>query len=238
MKDLFLKIYKVNTNKIRIIHLGVDIENSYVEESISELREKFNINERDFILLTVSRFYPRKGFETILNALNHIINENKGISIKYLIIGGGEEQRNIELQIKKLNLENHVTLLGSLDDNLKNQYYKLSDLFVLVPEISKESIEGFGIVYIEANYFKLPVIGSLSGGVKMAIIEGKTGFLIKPKDDLTLKKKIMLLYQNKQLRHDLGVNGHERVVEFFNWKKNALIYRNILKNTINEYSSK
>ena len=235
MKNLFLKVYEVNPNKIRIIHLGVDIENSEVKESITELRDKFGFSQKDYILISVSRFYPRKGFETILKALKQIINEKENISIKYLIIGSGEEQKNLELLISQLKLENYVTILGKVDDNLKNQFYKLSDLFILVPELSKDSIEGFGIVFIEANFFKLPVIGSLSGGVKIAIEEGKTGFLIKPKDDLSLKKKIMLIYNNKQLQHELGAYGHERVVESFNWKKNALIYWKVLKTTLKEY---
>jgi len=238
MKNLFLKIYEVNSNKIIVIHLGVDIENSEVKESISELRAKLNISPNDFIILTVSRLYPRKGFKTILKALKLIIDEEENISIKYLIIGAGEEQKNIESLISKFKLENFVTILGSVDDNLKNQYYKLSDLFILTPQLSKSSIEGFGIVFIEANYFKLPVIGSDSGGAKIAILDGKTGFLIKPKDELSLKEKIMLLYNNEQLRYDLGEYGHKRVLEFFDWKKNALIYDQVLKEAIEENYSK
>ena len=238
MKNLFLKIYEVNSNKIMVIHLGVDIENSEVKESISELRDRFNFDQKLFIILTVSRFHPRKGFETILKALKQIIDEKENIAIKYLIIGAGEEQKNIESLISKLKLEKYVIILGSVDDNLKNQYYKLSDIFILIPQLSKNSIEGFGIVFIEANYFKLPVIGSYTGGTKIAILDGKTGFLIKPKDELILKEKIMLLYNNKQLCYDLGEYGHKRVLEFFDWKKNALIYNKVLKEAIEEYYSK
>ena len=235
MKNLFLKIFSVNPNKIKIIHLGVDIKNSEVKESVSFLREQFGYNQRDFILLTVSRFYPRKGFETVLKALHLILKENKDILIKYLIIGEGEDKKRIKLLIKQLNLEENVILLGAVDDNLKNQYYKLSDLFVLVPEIKEDSIEGFGIVYIEANYFKLPVIGSYSGGIKMAIIDNKTGYLIKPKDELELKDKIMLLFNNKELCRDLGEYGHKRVLKLFDWEKNALVYQQVLNEAIKEY---
>ena len=235
MKKLMIKVHNVDPNKIRIIHLGVDIQNCQVPESVSDLRNKFGIKYDDFVILTVSRFYPRKGFGTILKALRLILDEHPNIPIKYFIIGGGEEQNKIESLISQLNLEKHTTLLGSVDDVLKNQYYKLSDLFILVPEIKKNSIEGFGIVYIEANYFKLPVIGSDSGGVKVAILDGKTGFLIKPKDDLNLKEKILLLYNNKQLRHEFGESGYRRVLEFFDWNKNVLTYRDVLKTTFEDF---
>jgi len=238
MKNLLLKIHKVDPVKINIIHYGVDIENSKVKETISQLRDKLNIPQNDFIILTVSRLYPRKGFETVLKAVKLIIDENPNIPIRYYIIGSGEEERRIRKLIDDLNLKNVVKLLGRIDGYPKNEYYKLSDLFILVPEIKNNSIEGFGIVYIEANFFKLPVIGARSGGVKIAIEDGKTGFLIKPKDELNLKEKIMELYNNENLRSNLGEYGHKRVIDLFDWKKNVSIIRNLLQNTISEHQSK
>ncbi len=238
MKKLLLKIHNVDVSKIKIIPYGVDIENSEVKESVSELRAKFNISESDFIILTVSRLYPRKGFKTVLKAVKLIIDENPDIPIKYFIIGSGKEENIIKKLIYDLNLKDYVKLLGRIEGYPKNQYYKLSDLFVLVPEIKNNSIEGFGIVYIEANYFKLPVIGSRSGGVKIAIEEGKSGFLIKSKDAVNLKEKILLLFNNQNLRNNLGVYGHNRVKDLFDWKKNVSTIRNVLQNTIIEYKSK
>ncbi|MFX1393585.1 MAG: glycosyltransferase family 4 protein [Promethearchaeota archaeon] len=238
MRKLFLKIYDVNPNKVKVIHLGVDIENSLVYESFSELREKFNIPQNEFIILTISRFYPRKGIDTVLKSLKLIRDENTNIPIKYYIIGSGEEEPKIKKVISDLNLEDNVKLLGNIQEPLKNKYLKLSDLFILVPELRKNSIEGFGIVYIEANFFKLPVIGSRSGGVVIAIEDGKSGFLIPPKDEKSLKEKILVLYNNRQLCKDLGQYGHERVIKYFNWTKNAIVYRDVLKNAIREFKFK
>jgi len=203
MKNLMIKVHNVEPDKVKVIHLGVNIKDSQVPESVSDLRNKFGIKNNDFVILTVSRLYPRKGFGTILKALRLILDENPNVPIKYFIIGGGEEKKKIESLIYQLNLEKYATLLGPVDDLLKNQYYKLSDLFILVPKIQKDSIEGFGIVYIEANYFNVPVIGSYSGGVKIAIEDGKTGFLIPPKDKVELKEKILYLYENKQYRQEI-----------------------------------
>ena len=235
MRDLFLKIYKIDPNKVKVIHLGVNIENSIVKESFTELREIFNISPDEFVILTVSRFYPRKGFETILKSIKLIIDENPNIPIQYIIIGSGEDEPRIRKLISDLKIIDNVKLLGSVDETVKNQYYKLSDVFVLVPELKKNSIEGFGIVYIEANFFKLPVIGARSGGVRIAIDDGKSGFLIEPRDVRSLIEKIILLYDNKQLRKELGQYGHDRVIKSFNWTKNAIIYKDVLKNAIKEF---
>jgi len=237
MKDLLIKIHNIPSQNVKIIHLGVDIENSLVKESNFELRNELGIDKNDFIILTVSRFYPRKGFDTVLKAIKSIIDDTPNIPIKYFIVGDGEERTKIAKLITQLNLEKSVVLLGAIDDYLKNKYYKLSDIFILVPEVKKDSIEGFGIVFIEANYFKLPVIGSRSGGVKIAVEDGKSGFLIKPRDDKGLKEKILLLYDNKVLREKLGEYGHERVKRLFNWKENALEYYKIIKKVIQNYNS-
>ena len=62
--------------------------------------------------------------------------------------------------------------------------------------------------------------------------------LIQPKDVLNLKDLIIKLYENEDLCKKLGNYGHNRVVDLFNWSKNAKIYRKLLKNTIEEYYSK
>ena len=238
MKKLFLKVHNVREEKVKIVYRGVNIEKVNIEDSKAELRKKLNINHDDFIILTVSRIHPRKGINTVINAIKAIEKENIDIPIKYYIIGKGTEFERLKELVQKLKLENFVIFLGEINDEIRNQYYKLSDLFILIPEIRKDSIEGFGIVFIEANYFKLPVIGTKSGGVKMAIDNGKTGFLINSGDYESLKEKIMLLYNNNQLREQLGENGYNRVLEYFDWKKIAIIYQNILKKTIHQFKFK
>ncbi|MHA1147598.1 MAG: glycosyltransferase family 4 protein [Promethearchaeota archaeon] len=232
MKRLIKRVHNLREEKLSIINLGVNIESSNIVQTKEILRKKYNISPNHFILLTVSRFYPRKGFETILRAIELILKQNPDLPIYYYIIGSGEEEERIKGFIKELKIEERVKLLGFLEDSIKNEYYKASDLFVLVPNVKKESIEGFGIVYLEANYFKLPVIGSDSGGVKIAVKENVTGLLIKPGDFNDLKEKILFLYNDAKLRAEMGENGHQRVIREFDWKKNALVYKEILQQLI------
>ncbi|MBD3341107.1 MAG: glycosyltransferase, partial [Candidatus Lokiarchaeota archaeon] len=180
MKELFLKVHEVEKEKVKIIYRGVNLESIKVDMDKQKLREKHKIDQRDFIILTVSRIYFRKGIDTIIRTVSNIIEENQHLLFKYYIIGEGKEKKRLENLVKELNLEKYVYFLGAKDNKIRNEYYKLSDLFILVPEIKKNSIEGFGIVYIEANYFNLPVIGSRSGGVKIAIEDEKSGYLVEP----------------------------------------------------------
>ncbi|MFX1445970.1 MAG: glycosyltransferase family 4 protein [Promethearchaeota archaeon] len=235
MRDLFLKIHAINDKKIDVVFRGVNIDQIYVDESKVELRKKFNFSVEDFIIITVSRIHPRKGIDTVIEALKLIYDENLEMRIKYVIIGEGEEKRDLENLVRKLNLEQHVRFLGGINDKLRNQYYKLSDLFVLVPYIKKNSIEGFGIVFIEASYFKLPVIGARTGGVRIAVEDGKTGVLINSGDALSLKKQILRIMMDQSYSRELGENGHKRVLKEVNWDKNALIYKRLIENVAKNF---
>ena len=90
----------------------------------------------------------------------------------------------------------------------------------------KESIEGFGIVFLEASYYELPVIGSFSGGIVEAIVNNKTGFLIKPNNLDDLVEKILYLYNNPEIRAKMGRDGHNRVVQEFNSERIYQDYMN------------
>ncbi|MFX1256847.1 MAG: glycosyltransferase, partial [Promethearchaeota archaeon] len=87
----------------------------------------------------------------------------------------------------------------------------------------------------EANYFKLPVIGSYSGGMAEAIINEKTGYLIKKNNLDDLVEKIIFLYENKEKRLEMGNFGHERVLHEFNYNKIINDFISLFKKILNQY---
>ena len=104
-----------------------------------------------------------------------------------------------------------------------------------MPSIAtRKSIEGFGIVYLEANYFKLPVIGTISGGIIEAIEDHKSGLLIKPNDLNSLIDAIVYLYENEEERKRMGEYGHNRVINNYNWNLLVNEYIRVFENVIKE----
>lgn len=99
-------------------------------------------------------------------------------------------------------------------------------------ESSKRSIEGFGIVYLEAAFFGIPSIASNVGGTPEAVIHNKTGIIISDISELynTLKD---LLADKIQL-DELGANAKSRAENDFNWKVVVNKYLNIIKNIGNK----
>jgi phosphatidylinositol alpha-1,6-mannosyltransferase len=81
------------------------------------------------------------------------------------------------------------------------------------------SIEGFGIVYLEASASGLPVVAGRSGGVAEAVREGETGLLVSPDDPVTLARALLLLLNDADLRNRMGNAGRRWVEEEMNWDR-------------------
>jgi len=102
-----------------------------------------------------------------------------------------------------------------------------------MPSITESNnIEAFGIVFLKANFFKKPVIGSNTGGMAEAIIDDTTGFLIEPNNLNDLVEKILFLYNNKEKREQLGEKGYRRVITEFTWDKIVNKYINLFQDVL------
>ncbi len=218
IRKLFLKIQKLDQHKIEIVHRGISLPDFKIEKSKNQLRQEFNISEKTFVILSVGRHISRKKFDLVIKAISELKKRDPQIDIKYLSIGTGPETSYLKELSSELNLTNNVEFLGSCDMITRNKFYKLSDIFIMPAITEKKTIEGFGIVFIEANYYRKPVIGSYSGGMSEAIINGKTGFLIEPNNLNDLVDKIIYLYNNEKEREKIGEYGYKRVLSDFNWE--------------------
>ncbi|MFW9828930.1 MAG: glycosyltransferase family 4 protein [Candidatus Thorarchaeota archaeon] len=233
LKNLILKIHYLNENIIEIIPPGLNLKDYEIIESSSDLRKEFNISDNDFVMLSVGRHVSRKNFDLVIKAVFEIKKIYPDISIKYYLIGSGPYTKNLKKLVSSLDLGKIVIFLGECDDLKRNKFYKLSDLFLMPSIAEKESIEGFGVVFLEANYFKLPVIGAISGGMIESILDKQTGLLIKPNDLHDLVEKILYLFNNEDLRKEMGNIGYKRVINDFNWEllheKYLKMFDNVLK---------
>lgn len=232
LKRLIKKIHHLDESKLKVIRYGLILKNYETKLTKQDLRKEFNISENDFILLSVGRHVLRKNFDLVIQAIKYLKEKNSSFKLKYFLIGTGPQTQELKNLTIKLQLENEVKFLGFTDIITRNKYYKLSDVFLMPSITERESIEGFGIVFLEANYYKLPVIGAISGGVVEAIIDGKTGLLVKPNDLNDLVEKILFLCHNEEISIKMGIQGHERVIQDFNWSNIVNDYINVFINVL------
>jgi glycosyltransferase involved in cell wall biosynthesis len=116
----------------------------------------------------------------------------------YVIAGDGPEKNNIQKIITQKKLQKRVFLLGKIDSETLKFLYNLADIFVMPNIKVKGDMEGFGIVALEAASYGLPVIASNIEGIKDAVLEGTTGFLIEEKNSFKFVEAIKKINLNRE----------------------------------------
>lgn len=204
----------VMPDKIHIVHPSVNIERLNRNIAPNVIREKFDLQGKKCIL-SVGRLVERKGYDIMIRALPEILKKTP--SAHYIIVGRGEQEIHLRKLAKDLNVTSHITFAGYISDDDLGSYYALCDVFAMISrEISEKSnIEGFGIVYLEANLFGKPVVAGRSGGVEDAVVHGKTGLLVDPHSPVEVSEALLSLLNNPELAQRLGDAGRTRVLNDF-----------------------
>ena len=220
-RDLMNASLKIDFAKIKIIHPGIDVYEDFISQEDEENVKKI-IKDRKPIITTLARVEKRKGHKFIINAISKLIERFPNLI--YLIAGKGPYLEEIKKYVGELSLENHVVFLGWITEPEKSLILKNSEVFVMTPTTVGESVEGFGMAFIDASFHGIPSVGSRSGGISDAIIENETGLLAEVGDQEDITKKIAELLDNVELRTKLGKRGKEIAESEYSWDNKIIEY--------------
>jgi len=162
------------------------------------------------VVLTVGRLHPRKGQLITLQSLQMLPFEVRS-RLEYWMVSGQSKGRYEELvhATAAAHPELAVRFLGNLPDDELGQVYDRADIFAMTSVNHGHSIEGFGLVYLEAAAHGLPVVAHNVGGVSEAVLDGRTGLLVPPDRPAQLAAAFEKLIHDEDLRHSLGNCGRE-----------------------------
>ncbi len=220
-RDLMNASLKIEFNKIKIIHPGIDIYREFISEEDEENVKRIIKNKKP-IITTLARVEKRKGHKYIINAISKLVSDFP--SILYLIAGKGPYLSEVKKYVSKLSLEKNVIFLGWITEPEKSLILKNSDVFAMTPTTVGESVEGFGMAFIDAAFHGIPSVGSNSGGIKDAIIDNETGLICKVDDQNDITNKLKMLLENKELQIKLGTKGRKIAEEQYSWNKKIIEY--------------
>jgi len=166
-----------------VIPNGIRPDQLYLQQPKNELRRRLenlfglSLDNRK-VLFTIGHLVKRKGVAWFIQKVMPSLREE----YLYLIAGDGPERNGIKQAIEHHCLENSVILIGEVTDQVRNILYNVSDIFIMPNITIPNDVEGFGIVAIEAGSCGLPVVASNIQGIRDAVIDRRTGFLIKEGD--------------------------------------------------------
>lgn len=188
-----------------------------------KLLSKYGFSKTDKILMTLTRISSKeryKGYDNVIEAMGSL---EQGVeNVKYLIAGSYDkvEKQYLENHIQKLGLTNRVVMSGYVQDEELEAHFALADIYIM-----PSRKEGFGIVFIEAMYYGLPVIAGNADGSVDALLNGQLGELVNPDDipEITgaLEKYLQSAEKNspnqKLLQNNFGYNAYkEKLKLLFN----------------------
>jgi len=184
----------------------------------------YRATEQPFEIVTVGRLAGKeryKGHDLILEAL--ALLKSKGIVIRYNVVGSGDDLGRLQLRVAELGIGEQVVFHGYLLDREAEKIYARCSVFAMPSHIIQRerelwSGEGLGLVYLEAAGHGLPVIACDEGGQRDCVIDGKTGFLVRP-DPGEIAAKVEYLMRNREECRKMGEEGRRFVARNFTAKK-------------------
>lgn len=162
------------------------------------------------VVLTVGRLHPRKGQLHTLRALHALAPEARA-RVEYWI-AAGQSKGGYEAEIRaaaEARPDLAVRFFDNLPDDELSALYDRADIFAMTSVPYGNSIEGFGLVYLEAAAHGLPVVAHDVGGVSEAVLDGQTGILVPADRPAQLAAAFERLIHDEPLRRRLGAAGRE-----------------------------
>ncbi|HEX5369090.1 MAG TPA: glycosyltransferase [Dehalococcoidia bacterium] len=218
-----LRYYDADEAKIAVVPCGFDAEElAPVAKNVA--RRAAGLAEDEPVILQLGRLVPRKGVDTVIQALARLRCRHD-LAARLLIVGGQSEEPDAEKtpEIGRLHLvaceedvEDLVTFAGRRERDCLRYYYSAADVFVTTPWY-----EPFGITPLEAMACARPVVGSDVGGIKYSVVHGETGYLVPPNDPDALAERLAELISEPSLATAMGRRGLQRVHEHFPWQRIA-----------------
>jgi phosphatidyl-myo-inositol dimannoside synthase len=215
----------IEKGKIHKITPGLDTSVFFPEESDAKLRERYGIDAMDVVVMTVARLVPRKGHARIIRALSELRAEIR--EFKYVIVGRGPIEAELRALASQLNMLDKVVFAGFVPEGELNRHYNMADIVAMPNTEVAGDLEGFGMVFLEANAAGKPVIGGRSGGTSAAVADGKSGFLVDSGAEVELHDALRKLLTDRCLRERMGAVGLRRARAEFDWDSRAATLRKI-----------
>lgn len=190
----------VDKKNIKIIPLGVDTE-----------MFKFSPPPNNHEILTVGMHIKRKGSEYLIKAMPEIIKEYPDAMLH--ITSNGPQTPYLKSLVKKLGLGRYVIFHGKVSDEKLLKLYRRCRVFCH-PSIS----ESFSPVRLEAMATGRPVVATtVASGSSEMVENGKTGFLIPPKDSDAIAEAVLKLFTDYDLTCKMGRKARKIVEKRYDW---------------------
>jgi glycosyltransferase involved in cell wall biosynthesis len=213
----------VNPDKVRCIRSALDPSSFEAPPDRAGLLDVFGWPDTGGIVGMAAQFIPRKGHDTLLRAVPSILRDHPGT--RFLLFGKGPLHQEMSRRVRETGLEDAVHFPGFR-----------KDLPALLPSLDllvhPATMEGLGIILLQAAASSLPVVATAAGGIPEAVVDGETGFLVPPENPEALAKAVSALLADPALARAMGEAARNRVLREFSVSRmvegNLAVYQELV----------
>jgi glycosyltransferase involved in cell wall biosynthesis len=181
-------------DRLHIVHCGIEPERYEPSAHLGDPPR----------LLFVGRIAKVKGVAVLLEAMSKLSETHPVLQLD--IVGDGPDRPEMERNVAELGLSDRVTFLGYRSQAEVAELLETTDVFVL-PSFA----EGVPVTLMEAMGAAVPVVTTQVGGITELVVDGETGFIVRPGDPDVLADRIARLVDDPELRRRMGRRGREVV---------------------------
>ena len=166
------------------------------------------------LLLTVARLATSekfKGLDTVIQVMPRLLQADP--QIRYVVVGDGDDRPRLEQLARDVGVTDHVLFAGARTDQELAAMYDACQVMVL-----PSRKEGFGLVFLEAMAFGMPVVGGNFGGTPEVVVDGETGFLVDYGNLDCLADRLLRLLSEPPLQRRMGEAGRRRLEEHYTFE--------------------
>lgn len=212
-------------DKLHTIHYGLPFPIREIDPKVAraDVRASLNLPAETILIGVVCRLVEQKGVRYGIEAFAQVADEVT--SAHLMIVGDGDQRRDLEAFARSLNLMERITFAGWRDDVQPI----LAGLDVL---LAPSLWEGFGLVLLEAMSRRLPIVASRVSAIPEVVADGETGLLVPPRDVPALADAMRRVLDDQPLRRHMGLMGEDRLEMHFDAHlmidKTAALYDGLL----------
>jgi len=192
---------------VRVMPTGLSSQAYFQEPSAVQTLREYFLEDKKYLLTTVSRLAKEKNFDFMLRALA-VLKEQIGDVFRVLVIGDGPERENLEQLANSLWLSDNIAFLGFLPNDQLGMYHRAGDCFLF-----SSCSETQGIVLLEAMAAHTPVVALEASGVRDVVENGVNGFMTAP-DEWLWATRVRQILERESLRKRLGENAYQTALRY------------------------
>ena len=210
----------IKAENIEIIGVGIDVEMLSVsrlsQRAINDFMARLDSDMSDIKLLYIGQIERRRDIVFLISVLNELVKKN--ISVHLYIIGSGKEEyvNLVKDKILEYDLLSKITWTTSMEQRYLSDVYEKTDFFILPTEY-----EIFGMVLLEAMYYKNVVLTTKNGGSDTLICNEKNGFVLEKSYPLVWANKILDVAKDRERMEEIGSIAKSTIEENYLWDKLA-----------------